>query len=130
MANRRTPTAMRILAGNPANRPLPENEPKATGVASVPGWLTADARAVWEDLAPGLARMGVLCEQDGEQFGVLCGLIAEYRRSPAEMVTSRIGLMRGLFAEFGMGPAARARISVKPAEQGDDESRFFGPKSA
>ena len=119
------PTALKILAGKPGHRPLPKFEPKPAGIAMMPQWLNPVASMVWEELAPGLQKVGLLTSADAEQFGQLCTLIAEYRANTAGMHTNRMSLMKSLFAEFGMGPSSRTRISV-PKKDGDQEERFFG----
>ncbi len=120
------PTALRILEGNPSKRPLPVNEPKPMGIAERPAWLRPEGVAVWDELAPRLGRVGLLTPVDADQFGVFCTELAAYRLDPAGFMTSRLNSLRGMFTEFGMGPAARTRIQVKPSENTDDETRFFG----
>lgn len=120
------PTIVKELNGNPGRRPLPKDEPKPEGVAKRPRWLTVGARKVWNELAPGTAAIGCLTKQDGEMFGVLCELMAEFRANPPKMPAQRISRMDALSQRFGMDPASRTRISIKPAEPQDDERRFFG----
>lgn len=120
------PTVLKELAGNPGRRPLPKDEPVATGVAKRPRWLNVAARKVWNDLAPGAQALGVLTSYDAESFGVYCTLQAEFRADSAAMSANRIARMDALSQRFGMDPASRTRISVKPAEPVDDERRFFG----
>lgn len=120
------PTAMKELAGNPGRRPLPKHEPKFSGVAQMPRWLTVQARAVWKDLAPLSAKVGLLTEGDGEAFGMLCTLASEFRADAAEMSANRISRLDALMQRFGMDPGSRTRIQVKPNTPADDESRFFG----
>ena len=120
------PTKLKILAGNPGRRPLPKDEPKPRGKAVMPQWLNAEARVVWQELAPVTESLGLLTDHDAEQFGTLCTELAAYRKDPAGTMTSRITVIKALFAEFGMGPSARTRISVPKKGDGSDEARFFG----
>lgn len=120
------PTVLKQLAGNPGRRPLPQGEPRPDGVAKRPRWLDVGARKVWNDLAPGTAALGLLTSQDGEAFGMLCTLAAEFRSDAAAMSANRISRLDALMQRFGMDPGSRTRISVKPAEPVDDERRFFG----
>jgi phage terminase small subunit len=81
---------------------------------------------VWNELAPGTQALGLLTSHDETMFGVLCELIAEFRADPPGMPAQRISRLDVLSQRFGMDPASRTRISVKPVETGDDEQRFFG----
>jgi phage terminase small subunit len=120
------PTVLKKLAGNPGRRPLPKNEPMPTGIAKRPSWLPLGAVRVWDELAPVTQGLGLLTEHDGEAFGMLCTLAAEFRFDAAAMSANRISRLDGLMQRFGMDPASRARISVKPSEGATDEERFFG----
>lgn len=120
------PTVTKKLNGNPGKRALPKNEPEFSGVAEMPRWLTVQARAVWNDLAPGMEKAGLLTSGDGESFGMLCTLASEFRKDAAAMSANRISRLDALIQRFGMDPASRTRIQVKPKDAGDDEDRFFG----
>jgi phage terminase small subunit len=120
------PTIVKELNGNPGRRPLPEHEPKPQGLAKRPRWLTVGARKVWNELAPGTQALGLLTSQDARMFGVLCEYMAEFEEDPRAMPAARLSRMDALSQQFGLTPASRTRISVKPQEPVDDERRFFG----
>ena len=120
------PTKLKQLAGNPGKRPLPKNEPQPTGLAGRPDWLTMGARQVWDEYAPGLARLGLLTELDGDTFGRWCTLAAQFRADPDGVSANRMARMDALEQRFGLDPSSRSRISVAPRDQGADEERFFG----
>ena len=120
------PTAVKERNGNPGRRPLPKNEPKFSGTAVRPRWLTLAARRVWEDLAPISAKVGLLTEGDGEAFGMLCTLASEFRSDAAGMSANRISRLDALMQRFGMDPGSRTRIQVRTKDDGGDEGRFFG----
>lgn len=122
------PTAIKKLAGNPGRRPLPKGEPVPLGCAARPKWLNVGARQVWEDLAPGSYALGLLTSRDGESFGMLCTLAAEFRKDSDVMSANRISRLDALMQRFGMDPASRTRISVKAADPVDDERQFFGSR--
>ena len=67
-----TPTAIRILRGNPGRRALPKDEPKPEAARSLdpPAWLDDAARAEWIDKAGMLDRLGLLTEADLDAFAV------------------------------------------------------------
>lgn len=120
------PTVTKKLNGNPGKRPLPKNEPKFTGTAVRPAWLTVAARAVWEDLYPVYSRAGLVTDGDAEAFGMLCTLASEFRLDASAMSANRISRLDALMQRFGMDPGSRTRISITPQEPQDDEARFFG----
>src|SRR4051812_46827508 len=106
------PTVMKKLAGNPGKRALPKNEPKFTGTAVRPAWLTVAARAVWEDLYPVYSKAGLVTEGDAEAFGMMCSLASEFRADAQKMSANRISRLDALMQRFGMDPGSRTRISV------------------
>jgi len=120
------PTAAKKLAGNPGRRPLPKNEPMPTGKAVRPDWLNVGAMQVWNELAPGTERLGLLTDHDAFAFGVLCTLAAEFRADAAAMSANRISRLDALMQRFAMDPGSRTRVQVQKPEAPTDEERFFG----
>ena len=136
----RKPTALRILQGNPSKRPLPEGEPHPEIVApSCPAWMRDKiAIAAWRELASVLEGMRVVSEADRKALELLCDAYAEWRRArevviehgttyEAENVNGGLMLkvrpevalaadawrrIRSMLTEFGLTPAARARVKV------------------
>jgi phage terminase small subunit len=106
----RKPTALRVLEGNPGKRPLPQNEPRPTGKAEMPGWLKPAAAVVWGEYAPRLLELGLLTDVDGETFGQWCTLAARFRSQGAKMPASHIARMDALASKFGLDPSSRARM--------------------
>ena len=78
MGRPRKPAALRALEGGaPANDgPVPP-----VGDPQPPEWLSPDAFAEWERLAPDLIRKGVLTSWDVEEFAAWCDAVA--RRAEA-----------------------------------------------
>jgi len=70
--------------------------------------------------------LGLLTSRDGEAFGMLCTLAAEFRKDAGGMSANRISRLDALMQRFGMDPASRTRISVPRKDQSNEESRFFG----
>jgi P27 family predicted phage terminase small subunit len=79
MARPRTPTALKLVTGNPGKRPLPENEPKpsTSKKPQQPSHLTARGKVAWKKLIKILDSMGVLTEADGFALERLCDCYAE-----------------------------------------------------
>jgi len=111
----RTPTALRVLRGNPGQRRLPKGEPQPERGAEPPTWLPVAARKEWNKLAPMLDRLGVLTEADGETLAQLCAARAILRQQLLEHERFSVELWRAIQAaeaKFGLTPADRARLSV------------------
>ena len=80
----RTPTALRVLRGNPHKRPLNKNEPQPPILAEVPEppeFLSPYAREHWRERAPTLHAMGLLTEVDLPAFATLCSAYGHWRLS-------------------------------------------------
>ena len=143
------PTALKRLRGNPGKRPLPTQEPRPRVVAiTPPEWVTAEARAEWDRVAPMLLRLGVLTEADGSALLVYCrtwqqwfdaqqglaktGLLI---KSPSgyPIVNPLVGIanktlanLTKLLIEFGMTPSSRARVKGSEPEAHDPFEEFLG----
>ncbi len=140
------PTNLKLLEGNPGKRPLPENEPKPKPLMpACPDWLPNEAKAIWEEEAPRLEVLGLLTEIDGEEFARYCLLTIRARQAETELEKSTLlvpGAVPGtmvknplvqvsrdynaaaskLADKFGLNPASRTKIEVKPDEGEERES--------
>src|SRR5580698_7010248 len=68
-----TPTALRVLEGNPSKRPLNRREPQPRAKApKCPDHLDEIAKNEWKRLIPILRRMRLLSEADGMALASLC----------------------------------------------------------
>lgn len=71
--NRRKPTILKIIAGNPGKRPLNGDEPKPKlRIPTPPKWLSAEARAEWEYVATQLYEVGCLSGIDRGMLAAYC----------------------------------------------------------
>ena len=79
MAGRKaTPTALKLVTGNPGKRALNKKEPKlAPGIPRMPAHLSPRAKAAWKKLTKLLKDMGVLTLADGLALERLCDVYAE-----------------------------------------------------
>jgi len=75
---RPTPTALKILRGNPGKRPLNQDEPQPPKGPVVKPELSAGADRVWDALAPVCEAMGTLTAADVRVFATLCELQATF----------------------------------------------------
>jgi P27 family predicted phage terminase small subunit len=151
------PTALRVLRGNAAKRPLPRREPKpARGMPPCPRRLSRVERAAWRRFGKLLCGMQVLTVADGPQLELLCSTYAEWREwdlackargrertyKPAPSQRGRevtvaypeyalraeaAKRLRALLADFGMNPSARARVTTAPGGDGDGEGAGWQP---
>jgi P27 family predicted phage terminase small subunit len=145
MAGRRPkPTHLKLLQGNPGKRPLNGNEPKpAATIPDVPEHLSEAAKAEWTRMSVELNKLGLLTVVDRSAFAGYC--MAWGRWVEAEQALKKTGPvvrapsgypilspylavanralehMRMFLIEFGMTPASRAKLSVRPY---DDEDPF------
>ena len=132
-----TPTALKLLHGNPGKRALPKNEPKpAPAIPSCPAHLDAGARREWRRITKELALLGMLTRCDRAALAAYCvawsrWIAAEKEiakggavvlgshdqpiRSPWVVVANdALRQIREFGSEFGLSPAARTRIRVDP----------------
>lgn len=139
-----TPTALRLLRGNPRKRPVNAHEPKPAPMIGrrAPAWLDDEAKKEWRRVAPMLGRLGVLTETDADALAAYCEAFTTWKQATARlrqfgMVVKRstdagdlpvispyvkiahhaMGQMRAFLVEFGMTPSSRARIhTAAPAD--------------
>lgn len=81
-----TPTAMKIAAGNPGRRPLPENEVQPTlGKPKCPSWMQGNERKTWTRLSKELSAMKVLTLADRDMLIPLVVAICELEKAVRKM---------------------------------------------
>jgi P27 family predicted phage terminase small subunit len=135
----RTPTALRILRGNPSRRPLPTNEPHPAALAAdvaPPAWLDDAARDEWRRLAPLLANNGLLTVLDADALAMYCRAFASWREATHRLATEGVVInapsgypmaspwlaiarreeatLYRLMREFGLTPASRTNVMATP----------------
>ena len=87
----RTPTHLKVLAGNPGRKPVPQPVELPQGVPEPPARLPEGARRYWQMLAPILVRVGLLTEGDGPALADMC--VCFYRLEQAEALLEQDGLV-------------------------------------
>lgn len=152
MAGRKPkPTKLKLLQGNPGRRPLNLAEPQpAAGVPKCPAWLDVTAKAKWREVAPELARIGVLTKIDGSMLAAFCKNFSRW--VAAEKILTKQGMtsesdtgliktrpelriaeeamrqMRAFASEFGLSPSSRSRLTGTPGQVktgANDDDKFF-----
>ena len=81
------PTALRLLEGNPARRPLNQNEPQPRKLSQVepPADLSDEGKAVFRALSKELICCGLMTAVDVEPFYRYVKLLLEYRHADREV---------------------------------------------
>lgn len=148
-----TPTNIKLLTGNPGNRPLPKNEPKPRSRRpQPPKHLNEDAKEEWARIEDELTALGILSGLDRAALAAYCqayGRWVQAERALAQMSNKADGLiintkngnmiqnplvgvankamsdMMRYAAEFGMTPSARSRISASENYDEDPGEKFF-----
>lgn len=73
MPQRRKPTNLKLITGNPGRRPLNKSEPKpGLKIPPPPEWLSKDARVEWEYIAGQLYAVGCLTGIDRGALAAYC----------------------------------------------------------
>lgn len=149
------PSRLRILEGNPGNKPLNAREPQPlAGSPRCPAKYTGEQRKLWLTIAKQLVACGIMTRIDGQAFELLIDSYVEYLEATAKVSqTGPIWLEKGdskipkfayspywvqanragkrlhlMLREFGMTPSARSAIkSAAPIvdQPGDPAARYF-----
>ena len=146
---KRTPTAIKLLTGNPGKRRLNEREPVVQpGLPRAPLHLTPEAKREWRRMGNRLLVLGVMTDLDKAALAMYCQAWARWVEAE-EMVTkygivlmaadgnlktspylhaahNAINQLIKLAAEFGMTPSSRSRIHAAPPAKDDPLDEFFG----
>lgn len=147
----KTPTALRVLKGNPSRRPLPKAEPAPTkGAPNEPTWLDPEGKAEWRRIVPALDKIGMLTQVDRAGLAAYCStwsMFVAARRAveregttivtdkgqvvtnpDANLVVKLAATIRAYCQEFGLTPSARGRMQVPGEVDGaaDDFEREYG----
>lgn len=149
MPRRRKPSALRAIDGGADHRPRNLDEPKPPVSATVPvcpDWIGEYGRALWDQQAPLHHRLGTLTEADHPAFAAMCEAWDTYRRAVVGLrdelthVTPNNGVsakpeasvrkqaladFSKLANEFGLTPAARARIKANPPDGHEDPVKSY-----
>lgn|SRR5690606_1386574 len=139
-----TPTALKIIAGNPGRRPLNAHEPQPrTDLAAPPEWMTERQKTTWSEVVA-LSPPGLLKDVDASVFSVWVVAFDLYQEASNKLartgmlikapntgvpmqspylaiVNKQAQIMMKAAAEMGFTPASRSRVVVKSdAAKADD----------
>ena len=137
-----SPTALRLISGNPGKRPINMREPKPViSMPTCPAHLMPTAKAEWKRLARSLHDIGIISELDRAALAAYCQAYGRWveaekklkdtpplLRTPAGYVqpspwlaisNKNVELMHKFMCELGLSPVSRSRVST---------TRSLGPK--
>lgn len=144
---KQTPTALKVLRGNPGKRSLPKNEPNpARATPSAPAYLSGEAKAHWRKVVKQLVAVGLMTDLDVDALAAYCEVFTrwidanEKIRRHGAVVKSRNGFptispfvhvadkafvqMRALLTEFGMTPSSRTGVTVAKKDEHSPWEQF------
>ena len=82
------PTKLKVLAGNPGKRPLPEAEPapaRLDRLPNAPRYLNKWGQGEWRRLGPELIRLGLLTVADLSVFAAYCSAFGRWVQAELAM---------------------------------------------
>lgn len=139
-----TPTALRLIQGNPQHRPLNQDEPEPDGdltAADCPEWLSARAQYYWRKTIAN-APEGMLKRLDAGTFGSYVQALADIERADRKVEEAgpiikmpgpsgafqqnpfvsikrqAIQQMQRAAVELGFTPSSRSRVKIKGKKKG------------
>jgi len=139
-----TPTALRVLRGNPGRRPLPEDEPRpAAGTLEKPESLDGVASTEWDRVAQKLVDLGIVTELDQATLECYVTALSDVRQLRAAIAKDGWAIktadgeglkrnplaaslreanerLRSFASELGLTPASRARLATPGKKAGTD----------
>ncbi len=132
------PTSLKVIEGNPGKQRLNKEElaPPRDNI-KCPSWLLPEAKKEWKRMADAMEAIGILTNVDVAAFAGYCQAYARWREAE-EFITKHgsifktpsgyvqqvpqvsiaqqnLKIMQSFCAEFGLTPAARARIGANVA---------------
>lgn len=147
------PTVIKELSGNPGKRPLNEFEASPRrDIPQVPKHLSDEAKKEWHRIVKDLFDAGLFTAIDRTALAAYCQAYGRWVKAEAllenegsmveetdkgykyqspylSIANTAMDQMKKFLIEFGMTPAARSRIEVKPKDEPDElERMLFGAK--
>lgn len=140
------PTKLKVLQGNPGHQKLNKNEPEPKQAVGMrcPKWMPDEGRKEWRRVVPELERLGLLSVIDQAALEGFCYSYAQWRKQvewiaingdvfpirdkktgkitylqqvpQVAMGQKALNEMRKFAQEFGLTPAARARLQTPNKE--------------
>lgn len=126
--NPKKPTKLRLLAGNPSNRPIQDEPEFFEADTDAPEWLHGQALKEWQILAAGMHANGMLNQANKQILATYCDLLGSYVESrlqgtPPDLKTFQ--QLRMMAREFGFTPSSQASVNLTKPEPKDDKAKYF-----
>jgi len=144
----KTPTALKILRGNPGHQKLNTKEPKPQiDLAKPPSELSLAAKRIWRDYGKQLVDLGLMTRIDEATFAAFCQTYARWlevntylRDAPLLLESAKGGLeinpaiklldqlqtaMMKAAGEFGLSPSSRSKVTTNTVRE-DELGDFLG----
>ena len=128
MPNKPKPTALKLLEGTSRKDRANENEPQyepTEGLEPPPHLRDSEALACWNEFTEVLEGQRVLTRADRRALAQLCNYESasvQCWNAGSKPTAAEMTQLRMLFAEFGLTPASRVKVSS--AGTGKAQSKF------
>ena len=128
------PTRLKIVAGNPGGRPLPEEPKIPPGIPEMPDWLDELGQQEWNRVVESLGSAGVLRVVDRMVLAGLCDAVSRAVRASLRARTDISSEARAerawtevrhYAAIFGIGPAEASRVVGREAPRDSENARLI-----
>jgi len=110
----RTPTAVKLLHGNPGKRAINTKEPKFSGTPTCPAWLPLEAKREWRRAYALLEPHGILKATDEAVFAAYCLAYARWK-SAEKIVEAEGQTVREPVTSRSGHDTGRSKIKAHPA---------------
>ena len=107
------PTHLKLLTGNPGRRPINQKEPMPKAVVPAPpDWLSAEAKAEWDNNIDELYACGLVTLLDRIPLAVYCQMVGRWERAERALtkMAERDELTEGLLIKTTNGNAIQNPI--------------------
>ena len=151
MVNKAKPTVLKLLEGNPGQRPLNVNEPQPESeLPQCPDWLADEAKIEWDRIVPELYRLGLITKIDVTALIGYCqswGRYVEaekYLNDNDTIMVADSGYMQqvpqvgiaqkylkqcqSFMTEFGLTPSSRGRLQLPGHSEDDPMEKLLSGK--
>lgn len=146
------PAVLKVLAGNPGKRPIPQEIKPDEKAPECPEWLDDVAKEEWARIVPLLERAGLISQVDMGVLANYCQLYSRWKKAeeilkkegfvlkagkngyamphPAVKIAEKAQqLMKAYISELGLSPVSRARLALRSEGEKDEFEEFLRAKS-